>query len=226
MTTITYLGHGSLIIETKGFSLVVDPFISANDKAEVDISTIKADYVLLTHGHQDHILDAEDIAKNNDATIISNYEIATYYGNKGLKSHPMNHGGKYEFPFGTLKYVPAIHSSSFPDGTYAGNPGGFVLWNEHSSIYLSGDTSLTMDMKLIPMFCPKLDVAVLPIGDNFTMGYEEACMASDFVQCDRIIGCHYDTFEIIQIDTDEAKQYFIKANKKLLLPAIGESIEL
>lgn len=223
---ITFYGHAALGLEIKGKHIIVDPFISGNPKAsEIDINTLKADYILLTHAHQDHVLDVETIAKNNDAVIVSNYEIVTYYGKKGFKHHPMNHGGSWEFDFGKVKYVNAIHSSSFADGTYGGNPGGFVIEGEHKNIYISGDTALTMDMKLIPMRT-KLDLAVFPIGNNFTMDVEDAIMAAEFVECDKIIGCHYDTFGYIEIDKDEAKKKFFQAGKDLMLLEIGESIVL
>lgn len=223
---ITFYGHAALGIEIKGKHIVVDPFISANPKAsQIDVNSLKADYILLTHAHQDHILDVETIAKNTNAVIVSNWEIATYYSNKGFQSYPMNHGGSWDFDFGKVKYVNAIHSSSFPDGTYGGNPGGFVIEGEHKNVYISGDTALTMDMKLIPMRT-KLDVAVFPIGNNFTMDVEDAIMAADFVECDKIIGCHYDTFGYIEIDKDEAKKKFFQAGKDLMLLEIGESIVL
>ena len=135
----------------------------------------------------------------------------------------MNHGGHWKFDFGSLKYVNAIHTSSFPDGTYGGQPGGFILSSEGKHIYIAGDTALTMDMKLIPMSF-KLDLAVLPIGDNFTMGIDEAITASNFIECNKIMGCHYDTFGYIKIDHAEAVQKFSKAGKELRLLEIGESV--
>ncbi len=223
---ITFYGHSSLGIEVSGKTILIDPFITGNPKAsQIDIMALKADYILLTHAHQDHSLDVEAIAKNTNATVVSNAEIATYYANKGLQSHPMNHGGSWSFDFGKVKYVAAVHSSSFPDGTYGGNPGGFVIEGEHKNIYISGDTALTMDMKLIPLRT-KLDLAVFPIGNNFTMDVEDAIMAADFVQCDKILGCHYDTFGFIVINHDEAKKMFFDAGKDLMLLEIGESISL
>lgn len=223
---ITFYGHASIGLEISGKHILIDPFISGNPKAaHIEIATLKADYILITHAHQDHILDVEAIAKRTDATIVSNFEIATFFGSKGLKNHPMNHGGSWSFDFGKVKYVNAIHSSSFPNGTYGGNPGGFVIEGEHKNIYISGDTALTMDMKLIPMRT-KLDVAIFPIGDNFTMDVQDAIMAADFVECDKIIGCHYDTFGFIEIDKEEAKKKFFEAGKDLMLLEIGESIKL
>ncbi len=224
---ITYYGHNSFSLEIKGKHIIIDPFITGNSLVggKVDINDLKADYILLTHAHQDHTLDAEAIAKNTGATIVSNYEIPNHYEAKDLKDHPMNHGGSWEFDFGKVKYVNAIHTSSFPDGSYGGQPGGFVIEGEHKNIYIAGDTALTMDMKLIPMQT-RLDIAILPIGDNFTMGIEDAIMASTFIECDKIIGCHYDTFGYIEIDHEEAKRKFYDANKDLMLLEIGESIEL
>ena len=224
---ITYIGHGGFIVEVNGKTLVFDPFITPNDlaKDKINISDIKADYVLLTHGHEDHVADAATIAKANDAPIISNYEIVSWYGEKGLKGHPMNHGGKWEFDFGTVNYVNAVHSSVLPDGTYGGNPGGFVITTDEGTFYFAGDTALTWDMKLIPMLYPKLDFAILPIGDNFTMSYEHAVIASDFIECDNIIGCHYDTFGFIEINHEAAQQAFITKGKKLTLPEIGVTFE-
>ena len=224
---LTFYGQSSFSIELKGKTIFFDPFISPYEKAShIDVNSLKADYVLLSHGHQDHVEDAEPIAKNNDATIISNYEIVSYYGAKGCKGHPLNHGGKKEFDFGTVKYVNAVHSSVLPDGTYGGNPGGFVVWNDEVCFYFAGDTALTLDMKLIPMTCPKLDFAILPIGDNFTMGYDDAAIAAEFIECDKIVGCHFDTFGYIKIDHEAAKAAFNKKGKELILPTIGNQITL
>ncbi|GAA3520595.1 metal-dependent hydrolase [Aquimarina addita] len=224
---ITFYGQNTLLIDIQNVNVLIDPFISGNplSKDIVDINDIKADYILLTHAHQDHILDAEAIAKNNDATIVSNYEIAMHYQAKGIEVHPMNHGGTWEFEFGKVKYVNAIHTSSFPDGSYGGQPGGFIIEGEHKNIYIAGDTALTMDMKLIPM-TTKLDLAILPIGDNFTMGIDDAIIASDFVACDKVLGVHYDTFGYIEIDHKEAKTKFFEKDKDLMLLEIGESITL
>jgi L-ascorbate metabolism protein UlaG (beta-lactamase superfamily) len=223
---ITFYGHASLGITIADIHIIVDPFISANPKAShIDINSLEADYILITHAHQDHILDVEAIAKRTNAVIVSNAEIASYYSKKGFQSHPMNHGGSWNFEFGNLKYVNAIHSSSFPDGTYGGNPGGFVIEGERKNIYIAGDTALTMDMKLIPMRT-KLDLAILPIGNNFTMDIEDAIIASDFVECDKILGYHYDTFAYIEINKDQAIKKFFDKGKDLMLLQIGESIEL
>lgn len=223
---ITFYGHASFGIVVGGKHLLVDPFISANPlAAHIDINTLQADYILVTHAHGDHILDVEAIAKRTNAVIVSNAEIAGYYAAKGFQAHPMNHGGSWNFDFGRVKYVNAIHSSSFPDGTNGGNPGGFVIEGEHKNIYIAGDTALTMDMKLIPMRT-KLDLAILPIGDNFTMDVDDAIVASDFVECDKVMGSHYDTFGYIEIDHKVAIQKFFDKGKDLMLLKIGESIDL
>ncbi|MCS7018054.1 MAG: metal-dependent hydrolase [Cytophagales bacterium] len=225
---ITYLGHACFLVEFGGKNLLFDPFITANPLAShIDWQQIKADYILITHGHQDHVLDVEAIAKNTDATLISNFEIITWFSEKGLKkSHAMNHGGKASFEFGTVKYVHAVHSSLLPDGSNGGNPGGFVVWGESGCFYAAGDTALTQDMQLIPLTCPQLDVAILPIGDNFTMGYEDAALAADFVQCNKVLGIHYNTFPPITIDTEKAQAYFASKGKELLLPKVGESVTI
>jgi len=223
---ITFYGHASIGIQVGEINILVDPFISANPKASmVNIDELKADYILLTHAHQDHILDVEAIAKRSNAIIISNFEIVSHFEKSGIEGHPMNLGGQWDFEFGNVKYVNAIHTSSFPDGSYGGQPGGFVIEGEHKNIYIAGDTALTMDMQLIPMYID-LDLAILPIGDNFTMGIDDAILASNFVNCDKVLGYHYDTFGYIEIDHEEAKRKFFDKGKDLMLLEIGESIEL
>ena len=224
---ITFYGQNTLHIQSNDIQVLVDPFITGNPlaKDKIDINELKADYILLTHAHQDHILDAEAIAKNNDATIVSNYEIAMHYQNLGLKAHPMNHGGVWNFDFGKVKYVNAVHTSTFADGTNGGQAGGFVIEASGKNIYIAGDTALTMDMKLIPM-TTTLDLAILPIGDNFTMGVDDAIIASDFVECDKVLGVHYDTFGFIEIDHEQAQEKFANRGKELLLLGIGEGIQL
>lgn len=222
---ITFYGHASLGIETNGKHIIVDPYITANELAShIDINALKADYILLTHAHGDHVLDVEAIAQNTGATIVSNAEIATYYGKKGFNTHPMNHGGSWKFDFGTVKYVNAIHSSQFPDGTDGGNPGGFVI-EADKNIYIAGDTALTYDMKLIPLRT-KLDLAIFPIGSNFTMDAEDAVIAADFVECNNVLGYHFDTFGYIKIDHEAAKKLFTDKGKNLTLLEIGASLDI
>lgn len=223
---ITYYGHACLGIEAEGKHIIVDPFITENPLADaVDINSLKADYILLTHAHYDHVLDAQTIAGNNGSVIVSNPEITTYYQKKGFKSHYMNHGGSWKFDFGTVRYVNAVHSSSFPDGTYGGNPGGFVIQTGSKSIYIAGDTALTYDMKLIPLRT-RLDLAVFPIGGNFTMDVEDAVTASDFVQCSKILGYHYDSNPYIEINHRESVKKFADKGKELLLLDVGNFLEL
>ena len=223
----TFYGHACFAVEIEGKNLLFDPFISPNKKASsINVDEIEADYILISHGHEDHIADVETITKRTGAKLISNFEIISWFGKKGLENgHPMNHGGSWEFDFGTVKYVNAVHTSSFPDGSYAGNPGGFIITSKEKMFYYAGDSALTMDMKLIGEY-ENLDFAVLPIGDNFTMGVKDAVIASDFIQCDNIIGVHYDTFGYIEIDHAKAIRDFAEKEKKLTLLEIGQTIEL
>lgn len=224
---LTYFGHASFAVHTGAHDLLFDPFISPNElAANIDIESIKADAVLLSHGHADHIADAEAILKRTGALLVANFEVATWFGNKGIASvHGMNHGGAYGFPFGRVKYVNAVHSSSLPDGSYGGNPGGFVVETPEGGFYYSGDTALSYDMKLIGEQ-HRLDFAVLCIGDNFTMGAEDAAIAAEWAGVKRAVGVHYDTFPPIRIDRDEARAAFAARGIELLLPAIGETVEL
>ena len=224
---LTFYGHACFSIELEGKTLLFDPFISPNELAkDIDINAIKADYIFISHGHEDHLADVEAIAKNNDSTIVSNFEIISWLGNKGLtKAHPMNHGGSWNFDFGKVKYVNAVHSSTLPDGSSGGNPGGFVVETKEGNFYFAGDTALHMDMKLIPLFT-SLDFAILPIGDNFTMGITDAIMATQFVETDKVVGVHYDTFGYIKIDKEIAVKKFKSNQIELHLPAIGETIEI
>lgn len=224
---ITYLGHASLAIEANGKHLIVDPFITANELARhIDFNSLKADYIILTHAHQDHVLDVEALAERTGATVICNAEMSYYYGNKGLNAIGMNTGGKTTIDGIKVKATIAFHSSSFADGTYGGNPNGYILEAEGKRIYIAGDTALTQEMKLIPEMVGKIDLAVFPIGDHFTMGFEDACLASDFVQCNKVLGYHYDTFPPIKINHDEAKNYFTSKGKELLLLPIGDSLAI
>jgi len=224
---ITYLGHASLGIETNGKHLIVDPFISANELAEhIKLEELKADYILLTHAHQDHVLDVEAIAERTGATVICNAEMSYYYGNKGLKVIGMNTGGKFETNCIRIKSTIAFHSSSFADGTYGGNPNGYVLEANGKRIYIAGDTALTYEMKLITETIGQLDLAVFPVGDHFTMGFEDACLAAGFVQCNKVLGYHFDTFPPIKIDHQIAKDYFTSKGKELILLEIGKSLDV
>jgi L-ascorbate metabolism protein UlaG (beta-lactamase superfamily) len=232
--TITYYGHACFGIETDGKHLLFDPFITDNELAkDIDATTIPCDFMFLSHGHRDHIADAEAIAKRTGCTVICAWEIHNWLNAKGVtNTHPMNIGGTREFAFGTVKCVVAHHSSSLPDGTYGGNPMGFVVdtnredaAEEGGCFYFAGDTALTLDMQLIPMTCAPLGFAILPIGSNFTMDYHDAIIASDFIQCNTIIGCHFDTFGYIKIDHEAAIKAFEDERKELILPKIGSTLE-
>lgn len=224
---ITYYGHSCFGVEVNGKHLLFDPFISPNELAKnIDIKTVKADYILISHGHEDHIADAVAIAKQSKSKIISSFEITQWLAKQGVdNSHPMNIGGKWQFDFGYVKCVQAIHSSSFPDGTYAGNPMGFIVESDKANFYYAGDTALTYDMKLIGEY-RSLDFAFLPIGGNFTMGIDNAIIAAEYINCDHIIGMHYDTFGYIKIDKEEARKKFSRAGLDLTLPEIGKTMEL
>ncbi|HEY5811181.1 MAG TPA: metal-dependent hydrolase [Terrimicrobiaceae bacterium] len=202
---LTYYGHSCFSVQIGGKTLLFDPFITPNTLAnQIKSENIEADYILISHGHWDHIADAIEIAKRTAATVISNYEISVWLGKQGIeKTHPMNHGGKRIFDFGRVKYVNAIHSSQLPDGSYGGNPGGFVVDSGQEAFYYSGDTALTRDMELIAGEFA-LRFAVLPIGDNFTMGADDAARAAALLKCEQVVGVHFDTFPVIEIDHAEA----------------------
>lgn len=220
----TWYGHSCFLLETEGQRLLFDPFISPNPLASaVDIDGITPDFVLLTHGHADHVADAETILRGSGAMLISNYEIVTWYQEKGIENvWPLNIGGTARFDFGHLRFVNAVHSSVLPDGTHGGNPGGFIIETSGRRIYIAGDTALHTDMQLIGKYWSP-DVAVLPIGDNFTMGAEDAIRCAEMINCKKIVGVHFDTFPYIKIDKDETKKLFHSAGLELVLFEIGES---
>lgn len=225
---ITFYGHSCFMAHVNGKNLLFDPFITPNELAkDINIEDLKVDYVILSHGHQDHVADVEAILKHNpEALLVANFEIIEWYGGKGFENgHPLNHGGKVQLDGFSLKYVNAIHSSVLPDGTYGGNPGGYVLESEEANFYFAGDTALTYDMKLIGEF-HKIDFSLMPIGDNFTMGVEDAIRACDFVNCGEVIGLHYDTFPPIKINGEDAIKKFKSHGKNLHLPKIGATVNL
>src|SRR5579871_6763210 len=223
----TFYGHATFAIEISGKVFLFDPFVTGNPSAkDLAIQRIKADYIFVTHGHGDHTGDLVNVAKQTGAQCVAGFEIATWLQNMGVeKVHPLNPGGPVAFEFGKVRAVNAIHSSSFGDGSYAGNPLGYVFTTPAGNFYVAGDTALTMDMQLIPLWT-KLDFAVLPIGGNYTMGPADALLAADFIKCSQVIGVHYNTWPIIRIDVKQAKADFEGAGKKLLLPAPGETIEI
>lgn len=223
----TYYGHSCFLVETGGYKLLFDPFVTGNELArDIDINNIEADFILLSHGHFDHTADAISIARRTGAKVICAWEIMDWLNKKGIGNvHPMNTGGSFSFDFGKVKCVVAHHSSSLPDGSYGGNPMGFIVTTTEKSFYYSGDTALTLDMQLIPRYTT-LDFAIFPIGDNFTMGYEDAIIAAGFAKAPKVIGVHYDTFGWIKIDHDVAKKAFTDKGIELLLLSVGETINL
>lgn len=223
---ITYYGHSCFGVEVNDKHLLFDPFISPNELAKnINVNNVKADYILISHGHEDHIADAVAIAKRTNAKVICNWEIYVWLNKQGVENiHPMNIGGKIKLDFGNVKCVNAVHSSSLPDGSNGGNPMGFVIESKEANFYYAGDTALTYDMKLIGDY-RKINFAFLPIGDNFTMGVDNAIIACDFINCKDIIGMHYDTFGFIKINQEEALQKFNHSGKKLTLLKIGETIQ-
>ncbi len=224
---ITYYGQSSFAVSVGGKTILFDPFITGNELAkDIKIDKIEADYIFVTHGHFDHILDVVAIANRTGATVVGSWELINYFTKEGVKSvFPLNPGGKHDFDFGTVKAVVAQHSSSFPDGSYAGVASGFVFKTADGNFYYSGDTALTYDMTLIPKWAA-LDFAVLPIGDDLTMGVEDAINAAGFVQVKKVLGVHYNTFGYIKIDTKQAVSTFKGAAIELSLPKIGETFEI
>lgn len=222
---LTYYGHSCFSVTVAGKKLLFDPFITYNDLAKhIDKKSIEADFIFVSHGHEDHIADLLELAEQTQATVVSNWEICAWINKNGYaKTHPMNHGGSWYFDFGKVKCVNAVHSSGLPDGSYGGTAMGFVFTTEEGNFYYSGDTALTLDMQLVPLFA-SLQFAVLPIGDNFTMDASDAEKAAGFVQCNTVVGVHYDTFGYIKVDKEKAQKLFTSKGKSLLLPAIGETI--
>ena len=222
-----YYGHACFAVEAAGKTVLFDPFITPNPLAKkIDINKIAADFILVTHGHGDHVADVVEIAGRTGATVITTYEVGTWFEKKGVKNVvPLNHGGSIRKEFGRVKLTSAVHSSSMPDGSYGGEACGFVLETKEGNFYFAGDTALTYDMKLIGESI-KLNFAVLPIGDFYTMGIEDALRAAEFVGVSKIVGVHYDTFPVIKLDRDAALAAAQDAGKELILPAIGETVDI
>lgn len=199
-TKITWYGHAALGLETGSHHLLIDPFFSGNPAASTQADKVLADFILISHGHGDHVGDAVDIARRTGALVISNFEIIEWLGKKGVKNlHAQHIGGGFKYPFGYLKLTQALHGSALPDGSYGGNPAGFLLSTpEGKKIYLAQDTGLFGDMRLIGE--EGIDLAVLPIGDNFTMGPDDALRAVKLIQPRHVIPIHYDTFDLIAQD--------------------------
>jgi len=225
MIKLTYHGHSVFEIKTEEHSLIIDPFFNGNSHAKIKPSDVKADYIILTHAHGDHLGDTFEIAKNNDATVIAVNELANYVSENGCKAHNMHIGGGHNFPFGRVKFTIAHHGSSSPDGRYMGEPSGVVISINGKNIYHAGDTGLFLDMKLIGEINP-LDAALLPIGDNFTMGIDDAVKAVEFLNPKLAVPMHYNTFGVIEADPQEFKRKVESIGKKCTIIPFGESIEI
>jgi len=225
---LTYYGHSCFSVTIQGKVLLFDPFITYNELANniVDVDAVAADFVLLSHAHQDHTGDCIRVATRTGAKVICNWEIHEWLNKQEVpNTHPMNTGGKWDFGVFTVKCTVAQHSSGLPDGSYGGNPMGFIITSKEGNFYYSGDTALTLDMQLIPKWA-KLNFAVLPIGDNFTMDAADAAACAGMIECKTVVGVHYDTFGYIKIDSAKAKKIFADAGAELKLVKIGDSIEL
>lgn len=228
MATVTFLGHACFEIRHNDICVIIDPYLSGNPNAEVKPEEIKAQYVLLTHGHEDHWGDTEAIVKANDATVVACYELAYYAESLGMKAHAMHIGGGFDFPFGRVKMTVAPHGSGGGESgqRYCGVAAGFLLHLGERTIYHAGDTALTYDMKLLSEF-HEVDLALLPIGDNFTMGIDDAVRATSFINPKTVVPMHYNTFDLIKADPEAfATRVRAQTDAQPVVMAIGDSIEV
>jgi L-ascorbate metabolism protein UlaG (beta-lactamase superfamily) len=222
---IKFHGHSFVQIESSKYSIVIDPFITGNPKAIVRPSDIKCDFIVLSHGHGDHFGDTIEISRNNNALVLATYELANYAESKGVRlTHTMNLGGGYSFPFGRVKLTLAHHSSTTPDGAYAGDPAGILLYLDGKTFFHAGDTALFYDMKLIGE-TNSIDYAFLPIGDNFTMGIDDAVKAAEFLNAKKVIPIHYNTFDVIKADAEEFRKKIQSIGKECIVMNPGDKIE-
>lgn len=225
MAKLTYFSHSAWKIESKGKTILIDPFISGNPTAPVKADQVNADFIIITHAHGDHIGDTVEIAKRCSSLVISNFEISNWAGQQGLKSHPLHIGGGRGFEFGYVKLTQAFHGSSFPDGAYGGMPAGVLVTVEGKTIYHTGDTGIFGDMKLIGEMNP-VDVALVPIGDNFTMGIKDALKAVELINPKMVIPMHYKTFDVIDADPQKFAAEVKKTGVEAKVLDFGQSIEL
>lgn len=220
---LTYVGHSCFIVEAGGKSVIIDPFLEGNPQATLKPSDVKVDAVLVTHGHADHLGDAVSIAKNNSVPVIAPFELVNYCIEKGAEGHPMHIGGAYNFPFGRVKLTIAHHGSTTDTGA-VGNPCGFILEMGGSTVYHAGDTGLFSDMSLIGELDP-IDYALLPIGDNFTMGVKDAAMAAKLLKAKTVIPMHYNTFDVIKQDPEDLREALKGSAIAVTVLSPGESVE-
>jgi L-ascorbate metabolism protein UlaG (beta-lactamase superfamily) len=223
---VTWYSHACFLIETNGTQLLTDPFLTGNALAPVRADKVKTDYILVSHGHGDHVGDAVPIAKRTGATVISTFEIQNWFVEQGVENtHAQHIGGGYDYPWGRVKLTIAHHGSMLPDGTYGGNSAGFLFYVKGKKIYHACDTGLFYDMKLIGE--EGIDLAILPIGDNFTMGPDDALRAVKLIEPTQVIPIHYDTFEVIEQDPHAwARQVENETSAKVVVMKPGDSLEL
>ena len=225
MLKLTYHGHSCFELEAEGKRIIVDPFITGNGHAKIKPEDVKVDAVLLSHGHGDHVGDAVQISKANGCTVISNFEIANWLGAQGVEAHGMHIGGSFAFPFGRIKLTPAFHGSSLPDGSYGGMPAGILIWMGGKCVYYAGDTGIHSEMALYGRLNP-IDLALLPIGDNFTMGIDDAVEAAVMCAAKEAMPIHYDTFPVIPADPKEFVKKCQARGVKARVVGFGETVEV